>query len=168
MVEKGRCRASYGAAQGHARLTDARVVEAKQRIAAGESQLDIARDFGVHPTTISYAVRGKTWRHLLIVAAVLVLSSALPAHATNWSIGYTVTTTHRTNVVVRWTLTCSNGEVTRTQHKRIHTQTPIHHELPPTLVDATSCHIHVVAWDIPPHTQPHDWPAPVVTTWVNT
>lgn len=45
-------------------LTDAKVIEIRQRRAAGEMQKDLAAEFGVSRTNIHHIVRGKTWTHL--------------------------------------------------------------------------------------------------------
>jgi predicted transcriptional regulator len=36
----------------------------RARRAAGEIYRDIAADYGVSPTTIAYAIRGDTWKHI--------------------------------------------------------------------------------------------------------
>lgn len=48
-----------------AKLTDAAVRTIKQRLASGEYQKDIARDFGVWQSAISAIAVGKTWRHVI-------------------------------------------------------------------------------------------------------
>jgi transcriptional regulator with XRE-family HTH domain len=45
---------------GGVRLTDAQVVELRERYAAGERQVDLAAAFGVKQTTVSAIVTGKT------------------------------------------------------------------------------------------------------------
>lgn len=85
----------------------------------------------------------------------------------NWSIGFQVTTIRRTNVLAVYRLVCSDGTVSVPVKHRVRGMTPLVRNLAPTIQDATSCHLHVIAWDIPPHVRPHSWPAPVVTTWVN-
>ncbi len=84
-----------------------------------------------------------------------------------WDIGYRVTTIHWTNVLVRSRVSCSNGSETRWVKRSIRTHAPFTNYLKATLDDATECHLRVVAWDIKPHVRPHNWPAPVVETWVN-
>lgn len=48
----------------NARLTEAQVVEARERCAAGERRADVARDLGVSAPTIGLIVARKTWRHV--------------------------------------------------------------------------------------------------------
>ena len=48
----------------NARLTEAQVVEARERCAAGERRADVARDLGVSGPTIGLIVARKTWRHV--------------------------------------------------------------------------------------------------------
>jgi hypothetical protein len=88
-----------------------------------------------------------------------------PSSQVHWEIGFTVHTIRRTNVAVRYRVRCSNAIAVVVEKQRIVAKTPLVRHLPPTLVDATSCSIRVVAWDIPPHVRPHNWPAPVVETW---
>lgn len=47
-----------------AKLTEARVREARARVAAGETRTSIAREFGVTKTAINYAVQRRTWAHV--------------------------------------------------------------------------------------------------------
>jgi len=89
-----------------------------------------------------------------------------PPVTTTWDIGFTVTTIKRTNVVVRSRLSCSNGVETKIVKRRLQSHAPLTRHLPATLDDATECNIRVVAYDIKPHVRPHNWPAPVVETWV--
>jgi hypothetical protein len=51
-----------------ARFTDAQVLDIRRRIANGERNITIAREFGVSKGAISGIVNGRTWRHLLPVA----------------------------------------------------------------------------------------------------
>ncbi|WP_316228337.1 MULTISPECIES: HNH endonuclease [unclassified Bradyrhizobium] len=53
-----------GERNGQAQLTEAIVIEARRRVAAGEQIKQIAAEFGVHRGTMRDAVRGKKWRHL--------------------------------------------------------------------------------------------------------
>jgi hypothetical protein len=46
-----------------AKLTEADIPMIRKRLLAGESQVAIAKDYGVHGTTIHYLSRGKTWSH---------------------------------------------------------------------------------------------------------
>lgn len=45
-------------------LTEHIVREVRRRVAAGESQASLAREFGVHRHTIGSAVHGKSWKHI--------------------------------------------------------------------------------------------------------
>jgi transposase-like protein len=48
-------------------LTEAKVLEIKRQLAAGgKSIAKIARDFGVHITTINCIKSGKTWKHVAL------------------------------------------------------------------------------------------------------
>lgn len=47
------------------KLTEAKVIDAKRRYAAGEKQASIARDFGVHQSAISDVITGRKWKHLM-------------------------------------------------------------------------------------------------------
>ena len=49
---------------GGSKLTEAIVVTCRRRFAAGETQVDLAAEFGVDQSVISDAVRGTTWAHL--------------------------------------------------------------------------------------------------------
>ncbi len=57
-------RHSHGERHGTAKLTDAKVLYARERLAAGDKQCDLARELGVHKTLLSLIARGKVWRHL--------------------------------------------------------------------------------------------------------
>jgi hypothetical protein len=60
--KKGRNRQLFGAEQGHAKLTDADVlnIRADQR-----THVEIAKDYGVTWRNIGRIKRGETWKHLL-------------------------------------------------------------------------------------------------------
>ena len=50
-------------------LTEAKVVEIKQRLAAGnESAAKIAKSFGVHVSTVNNIKYGKNWAHIKVAA----------------------------------------------------------------------------------------------------
>jgi hypothetical protein len=83
-----------------------------------------------------------------------------------WDIGFKITTGHRTNVVAKYRLRCSDGTDTVIQRGRVKGQTPLIHSLNPTLTDATSCHLRVVASDVRPWNNPQHSQRPVVTKWV--
>jgi hypothetical protein len=63
MGRKGRQRGPKGATHHKARLSEADVVDVRRRLAAGETQLAIGKMYNVHPTTIGYIARGKSWKH---------------------------------------------------------------------------------------------------------
>jgi hypothetical protein len=71
-VAKGRARggprpiqfAPRGERHGCARLISDQVLEVRRRHAAGESQSSLAREFGVHLSTVHLIVHRKKWRHL--------------------------------------------------------------------------------------------------------
>lgn len=51
--------------RGAARLTEAQVIEIRQRYAQGNvTYIMLASDYGVHWSTIAYAVTRKTWKHI--------------------------------------------------------------------------------------------------------
>ena len=45
-------------------MTEEMVLEARRLYAAGVSQSQMARDWGIHSSTISRAVRGEFWSHV--------------------------------------------------------------------------------------------------------
>jgi len=51
-----------GDRHGQAKLSSAIVADCRVRYAAGARCRDLADEFGVHPVTMSVALRGKTWR----------------------------------------------------------------------------------------------------------
>jgi len=89
-----------------------------------------------------------------------------PPVTTTWDIGFRVTTIRRTNVLAKWRLVCSSGGIAVPVKGKVRARTPLVRHLAPTIEGAESCHLRVRAYDIPPHVRPHNWPAPVVTTWV--
>jgi|SoiMethySBSTD1v2_1073268.scaffolds.fasta_scaffold117440_5 DNA invertase Pin-like site-specific DNA recombinase len=64
MVEKGRSRlcGRPGERNSYAKLTAEQAQEIRHRHLAGETQTALAREFGVHSSTVSCMVRGATWR----------------------------------------------------------------------------------------------------------
>lgn len=56
-------RQAKGEATGAAKLTAEKVSVIRQRLAAGDSQSDLGRDFGVSTTAIRHIKNGKNWRH---------------------------------------------------------------------------------------------------------
>jgi hypothetical protein len=60
-------KSSHKGRRGVAVLTEAKVLEIKRQLAAGgKSIAKIARDFGVHITTINCIKSGKTWKHVAL------------------------------------------------------------------------------------------------------
>jgi hypothetical protein len=64
MVQKGRSRlcGRPGERNSYAKLTAEQVQEIRHRHFAGETQTALARELGVHASTVSCMVRGATWR----------------------------------------------------------------------------------------------------------
>jgi hypothetical protein len=56
---------NIGAKNYNALLTDAKVIGAKRRHAAGETLTKIAKEYGVSLGTLSSAVTGRHWKHLV-------------------------------------------------------------------------------------------------------
>lgn len=61
-VQKGRH--AFGARVGNSRLSGGTVRAVRMRHRAGESQAALAREYGVHPSTIYAVVHRKWWRHV--------------------------------------------------------------------------------------------------------
>ncbi len=61
---KGRGNPPRGERAGRAKLTEAQVRHIRSAYAAGARQCDLARELGVHDTSVHYIVVGKTWRHV--------------------------------------------------------------------------------------------------------
>jgi NUMOD4 motif/HNH endonuclease len=55
---------TVGTRHGLAKLTDEIVRECRARVAAGETRVNLAREFGVNPGTIAAVVNRRTWRHV--------------------------------------------------------------------------------------------------------
>lgn len=55
-------RMGRGGSPAHVKLTPEIVRDMRRRAAAGERQGALAAEYGVTPTAVSFAVRGKTWR----------------------------------------------------------------------------------------------------------
>lgn len=64
MMRKGRDRHAVGSRHHNAKLTEARVVEARAAVGSGESVAAVARRLGVSANTLSAAVDGRQWRHV--------------------------------------------------------------------------------------------------------
>jgi hypothetical protein len=61
---KGRGNQPKGEKHGNAKLTEASVLEIRRRIATGELQRVIAKDFGISRPVVGQISRGQTWSHL--------------------------------------------------------------------------------------------------------
>lgn len=59
-----RLRMAHGARARTAKLTDGAALELRIRYAAGELLKSLAAELGISPSTASYIVNGKTWRHV--------------------------------------------------------------------------------------------------------
>ena len=54
---------NWGERHGIAKLTWAIVAECRRRHAAGETQISLARQFGVDKATMNYVIKRKSWNH---------------------------------------------------------------------------------------------------------
>jgi len=59
-----RPRVAGGREHFNSRLTEAQVIDARKRVAAGESRASVGRDLGVASQTIGQIIAGKLWRHV--------------------------------------------------------------------------------------------------------
>ena len=66
---------NHGERSASAKLTEAIVIECRQRWAAGELQAALAWEFGVCQPTMSDAIRGVTWSHVPLPAGSLLVAS---------------------------------------------------------------------------------------------
>ncbi len=82
----------------------------------------------------------------------------------SFTMGFTVTTAHPTNVVVRYKTRCEVGHSTVYRQHQFEAVTPIRRTVT-SVPGATECHIRVVAWDRKPWVG-HNGQHPVVTSWV--
>lgn len=70
MIDKGRARTAArpphlrGEAHGSAKITEANVIEIRQRSAMGEPSPTIAASFGIDPSTVRQIIRRVIWRHV--------------------------------------------------------------------------------------------------------
>jgi hypothetical protein len=76
-----------------------------------------------------------------------------------------VTTVRPTNVLAKYRIVCVYGGVAVPTRGRLRAMTPLSRTFD-GFEGADSCRIRVVSWDVKPHVRPHNWPAPVVTTFV--
>jgi hypothetical protein len=63
-TQKGRRARPIGSSNGYSRFTESDVREIKRAAESGTSQKAIAALYGCDPSTISYILTGKTWRHV--------------------------------------------------------------------------------------------------------
>lgn len=66
MVERGL--SPYGTRNAAAKLDDAKVLDIRRRHGAGERPSHLAHEYGVSPSAVNLAVKGRTWRHLPTVS----------------------------------------------------------------------------------------------------
>jgi hypothetical protein len=113
-------------------------------------------------------VKGLTFAAVCGVLGASLVAGPLAHATTSWDIGFRVTTVQPTNVVVKWRVACTNGDIAVEKRGTVRTQSPITRHLQPSFPDATSCYLTVRAWDVKPYAHPNDPtpPFPVVTTWV--
>ena len=65
VTKKVKTRKAKGTGRGVSVLNEVKVLEIKRQLAAGDKTVaKIARDFGVHMTTINCIKSGKTWKHV--------------------------------------------------------------------------------------------------------
>lgn len=64
---KGRMCRTSGEDRWTSKLTDAQVMEIRNRYAVGETQEAIAGDYGITFQNVSWIVRGKSWSHLPLI-----------------------------------------------------------------------------------------------------
>lgn len=57
-------RRARGDRNGMAKLTEDEAMAALERVASGKTQRNVAKDLGVHFSTINHIVKGRTWPHL--------------------------------------------------------------------------------------------------------
>lgn len=62
MHAKGR--GNIGSVNGQAKMTEVLVGDIRARVAAGETQKSLCKEYGITKGTMSYLVNGKTWRHV--------------------------------------------------------------------------------------------------------
>lgn len=60
MAQKGR--SADGEDSGQAKMTEEQVLDLRRRYSAGEGLRDLAKEFGIAPSTASYIVNLKTWQ----------------------------------------------------------------------------------------------------------
>lgn len=59
-----RDRTASGSRHGVSKITEADALEIKRRLAKGEAQEKIGRDYGLSQTAVGFIKRGKTWRRV--------------------------------------------------------------------------------------------------------
>ncbi len=63
-VERERWPSKAGENNGRARLSEQDVLEIRERYARGEKRAEIARRFGLFPTTVNAIATGRRWSHV--------------------------------------------------------------------------------------------------------
>lgn len=63
-VRKGRRTILRGEDHYQQKMNKAQVLEIRRRVAAGEVQRRLAKEFGIHQVTVSEIVRRKIWKHI--------------------------------------------------------------------------------------------------------
>jgi hypothetical protein len=66
MINKNRQNKPKGSMHGRSKLTEDQVLSIKKRIASGEKQSNIAKEFGIANCQITYIKTGTTWAHVQI------------------------------------------------------------------------------------------------------
>lgn len=61
---------------GKPALDAAKAARIKELLAAGKSATSIAKEFGVHPTTVNCIKYGKTWKHVTVAKPAEVVLTA--------------------------------------------------------------------------------------------
>jgi hypothetical protein len=64
MIEKKRHNKPKGTAHWSVKLTEKQVLEIREKRASGIAELDLAKEYNVHRSTIYGAVNGLYWKHL--------------------------------------------------------------------------------------------------------
>ena len=64
MVSKGRQAKLRGSTNGNSKLHERQIPEIRMRLASGETQISIAKEFGVTQTMIGFIKRRVRWAHV--------------------------------------------------------------------------------------------------------
>lgn len=63
-VAKGRHNPQRGSQNNYAKLNETQAMEIRERRSLGEPVASVAKDFGIHATTVSKVATSATWRHI--------------------------------------------------------------------------------------------------------